>query len=364
MKIEIISEARRDEWDTFVAQQSFFSLLQSWEWGEFKEKLGWMVYRIAAEKQNQVTACAQLLIKTLPGGLASIGYIPRGPLCDWSDQGAVSSLLSELHRIARLHKVSFLKIEPPLYLSEIVDQQIRQNGFRLSRYTNQPRTTIIVDISPSEEEILLHMRKKTRQYIHSAIREGITVRMGSQEDLPAYYNLMRLTGQREHFPARLQHYYEQDWQILSQDNHCILLMAFYEDQLLAVRTAYRFGKHAAEFHAGSINHKSNLHPNYLLVWEAMRWAKSQGCDTYDLWGIPDEIGTIFFKGTEPPIVDRSDGLWGVYRFKSGFSKNIVSYVGAYDYVYQPHLYRLISNRFISGETLDRIMAWMDSIKRK
>jgi lipid II:glycine glycyltransferase (peptidoglycan interpeptide bridge formation enzyme) len=173
-----------------------------------------------------------------------------------------------------------------------------------------------------------------------------------------------VTGQREHFPIRIWEYYEKEWQILSKENCCILLMAFYENQLLAVRTAYCFGRHAAEFHAGSISYTSNLHPNYLLVWEAIQWAKKQGCVTYDLWGIPNEIGTSFCNGNSVPIVDRTDGLWGVYRFKSGFSKNIVAYVGAYDYVYQPQLYTFISNKIVRGDTLDRIMTWMDSIKHK
>lgn len=364
MQIDEITQSKCDEWNAFVTEQPYFSLLQSWQWGEFKEKMGWKVYRIAVKNQNHITACAQLLVKPLFGGFTSIAYVPRGPICDWLDQETTSCLLNELHRITRLHRSALLTIEPPIFASENKVKQIQQYGFRPSRYSNQPRSSIIVDISPSEDEILLRMRKKTRQYIHSAIREGITVRIGTQEDLPAFYNLMRSTGQREHFPTRSREYYEHEWQILSTSNQCILLMAYSNDQLLAVRTAYCFGKHAAEFHAGSISQTSNLHPNYLLVWEAILWAKAQGSSTYDLWGIPDEIGRLHTEGNELPVLDRTDGLWGVYRFKSGFSKNIVSYVGAYDYIYQPWLYVFIANNFMGGETLDRMMTWMDSLKSR
>jgi lipid II:glycine glycyltransferase (peptidoglycan interpeptide bridge formation enzyme) len=135
-------------------------------------------------------------------------------------------------------------------------------------------------------------------------------------------------------------------------------MALYQGELLAVRTAFYFGKHAAEFHAGSLDSPANLRPNYLLVWEAIKWAKEQGCCTYDLWGIPDEVGQAVSEGKEPPVSDRTDGLWGVYRFKSGFSKNIVFYIGAYDYVYVSSLYKLITNKFINANTLERIAAWM------
>ena len=77
-------------------------------------------------------------------------------------------------------------------------------------------------------------------------------------------------------------------------------------------------------------------PTYLLQWEAIRWAKQKGCKVYDMWGIPD-----FPEGElEDQFMTRSDGLWGVYRFKRGFGGKIVRTVGAWDRVYRPMLYKL------------------------
>jgi peptidoglycan pentaglycine glycine transferase (the first glycine) len=59
-------------------------------------------------------------------------------------------------------------------------------------------------------------------------------------------------------------------------------------------------------------------PNHLLQWEAMRWAQEQGCTVYDMWGAPE-------------VLDDSDPLWGVYRFKQGFGGQLVRYIGAWDY---------------------------------
>jgi lipid II:glycine glycyltransferase (peptidoglycan interpeptide bridge formation enzyme) len=66
-------------------------------------------------------------------------------------------------------------------------------------------------------------------------------------------------------------------------------------------------------------------PNYLLQWEAMRWARAQGCTTYDLWGAPDEAS-------------EDDPLWGVYRFKSGFGAQVLRTIGAWDLPKRPLLY--------------------------
>ncbi len=77
-------------------------------------------------------------------------------------------------------------------------------------------------------------------------------------------------------------------------------------------------------------------PTYLLQWEGMRWAARQGCQEYDLWGIPD----VDEVELERQFAGRSDGLWGVYRFKRGFGGQVVRSPGAWDRVYQPVLYRL------------------------
>jgi peptidoglycan pentaglycine glycine transferase (the first glycine) len=103
-------------------------------------------------------------------------------------------------------------------------------------------------------------------------------------------------------------------------------------------------------------------PNYLLQWEAMNWARSLCCVSYDLWGIPDQVGQVVYEGKASPKAERTDGLWGVYRFKSGFSKNIVFHTGAYDYVYSPLLYVFITNKLLNGGRLDRIAVWMDSVR--
>jgi lipid II:glycine glycyltransferase (peptidoglycan interpeptide bridge formation enzyme) len=360
MEIKRLSDDRREEWNSFVAKQPSFSLLQSWEWGEFKTKLGWKAFRIAAEDQGKIVAGAQILIKFLPLWLFSMAYIPRGPVGNWLEQEIAPKLLSECHRVARYQKAIFLKIEPPLLNQPPIHQTIQEHGFRASRYTNQPRATIILDLAQDPDTIFKQFRKKTRQYIRKAVRDGVTVSVGGDGDFSAFYDLMRITGRREYFPPRSRAYYAHEWQTFADKKQTVLLMAFDRDKLLSVRTAYHFGRYAAEFHAGSLDKDTILHSNYLLVWEAIKWAKAQGCCTYDLWGIPDEVGQAISGGKEPPVSDRTDGLWGVYRFKSGFGKNIVYYIGSYDYVYRPLLYKLITNKLINSARMERIAVCMDT----
>ena len=362
MQITHSAVDRREEWNAFVAQEPSFALLQSWEWGELKETLGWKPVRIAVEQRGRIVAGAQMLIKPVPLKLTSVAYIPRGPVGNWLNEAIAPQLLAELHRVARQHKAIFLKIEPPLFNDPRIGRVLQQHHFRPSDYSNQPQATIVVDLTQDLDNIFKQIPRETRYSINYAAKKGVTVRIGNREDLPAFHKLMQITARRGQFPPRILAYYEQEWQTFATNDQVALLLAYHEGWLLAARTAFYFSEHAADFHAGSSGEARNLRPNHMLVWEAIKWAKARGCRTYDLWGIPNEVGQAIYKGKEPAGEDRTDGLWGVYNFKRGFSQNILFYVGAYDHVYNPWLYASVTNKLLSAETLDRVATWMDSFR--
>jgi len=311
---------------------------------------------------DQIVALAQLLIKRFPLGLFSVGYVPRGPLVDWQDGETTAALLDALHGEAWRHRAVFVKIEPPLLNSPVADCRLRQCGFQVSRYTNQPRATIVLDLSPGLNQVLAQMHQKTRYNIRYAARKEITIRVGGREDLAAFYRLMQATGRRAGFTPRSLDYYRCLWETFDPSQRIRLFAASYRGEILAFNVSAIFGEHAVFLHGASSDRHRNLQPNYLLMWKAIRWAKSQNCSTFDLWGIPDEVGQAVYEGEGLPVPDRTDGLWGVYRFKRGFSNTIKYYIGAYDCVYSLLLYRLITNRLFNQDVLDRIAVWMDWLK--
>ncbi|MDX1436346.1 MAG: peptidoglycan bridge formation glycyltransferase FemA/FemB family protein, partial [Anaerolineales bacterium] len=99
---------------------------------------------------------------------------------------------------------------------------------------------------------------------------------------------------------------------------------------------FAYGNRAWYFFGASTSKERIRMPAYLLQWEAIRWARSRGCSAYDLWGVPD----YDFETLESGFTERSDGLWGVYRFKRGFGGQLMRASGPWDRVYSPTLYRL------------------------
>jgi len=349
--MHIYSSAQRDfcspqEWDEFTRLPSSGHLLQSWPWGELKARFGWRPLRIAAVEGNQILAAAQVLFRPLPVPGLSTAYLPKGPLMSPSarDGAAGTDLLHALHDACHHHHAISLKAEPDWPEAADARGWLEARGFRASEETVQPRRTVLVKLAASEDDILAQMKSKTRYNIRLAQRKGVTVHQGTADDLPIFHQLLLVTGQRAAFGIHTLAYYTQAWELFSACDAAALFLARYGDRTLASIMVLVWGNTAYYMYGGSSDEERQRMPTYLLQWEAMRWAKARGCDTYDLWGIPDvdenEVGADVAAAEETGAL--STGLGGLYRFKRGFGGREVRYVGAYDYVYNRPLYCLLT----------------------
>jgi len=325
----------QDAWDGLVSSAPGGHVLQSWAWGELKARFGWAVQRVAVGE-----ACAQVLYRSVPGGLGTIAYIPKGPLVNYENPRSIQALLDGIEPFAQQRRAICLKIEPDLEDDPALSERLLDLGFRPSPQAVQPRRTILVDLNPEPDRILAEMKQKTRYNVRLAARKNVTVRPGTGADLPAFYRLMETTAQRDHFGIHTEAYYEMAYRLFVPLDRACLLLAEYGGELLAGLAVFALesaqGGTACYMYGASSDQHRNLMPAYLLQWEAMLWAREKGCRTYDLWGVPDRDEQIL----EAEFAERADGLWGVYRFKRGFGGRLVRTTGAWDLVYAPLRYRL------------------------
>jgi len=357
-----ITEDCQDQWNALVMGESTFTMLQSWEWGEFKEKFGWKPYRIAVMEGGELIAGAQLLIKSLVPGLFRMIYVPRGPVGEWHNPSVGTLLFEEMHRVARDHKAIFLRIEPPIMHDSPHVSFLQDHGFQPNSYSNQPIATIFIDLQQGMEYVMSQFHQKTRYNIRYAKRREVTFRIGTEEDLPVFHDMMKITGERGGFTVRSLDYYTKEWLALSKKGSMRLYIAEFEGEPIAVNMSAVFGNAAAYLHGGSSGAHSNLQPNYLIMWEAIKWAIEQNCKTFDLWGIPEEVGVSVCQRGEEVTRDRqADGLWGVYRFKSGFSQDVRLFSRAHDYAYNSILYPVIMNKYLNTDTIEKVASFFDRV---
>jgi peptidoglycan pentaglycine glycine transferase (the first glycine) len=337
-------------WDAFVERRADGHALQTSAWAALKSRFGWDASRVAVLSAGQVMAGASVLFRRLPFGLGTLAYIPKGPLVDWDNALLVSALFDGLNKLCRARRAFALKLEPDLENDErrttndegnVLLPDILPSSFVLRPSSPvQPRRTILLDLTTTEDELLAAMHQKTRYNIRLAARKCVIVREGTENDLPAFYALTQVTGARDNFGVHSADYYRAAFELFAPRGWARLLVAEVHEadidpKPIAAIMVFAFGNKAWYMYGASADEHRERMPNHALQWEAIRWAKSKGCATYDLWGVPDEDGATL----EAQYLERSDRLWGVYRFKRGFGGRLVQYIGAFDRVYNPLLYR-------------------------
>ena len=325
-------------WDHFVAAHPQGHILQTTPWARLKARLGWQAVRIPLTQGGRLVAGAQVLLRRLPLGLGTLAYIPRGPVADGTDSRLLLPLWEAIEATVRAHRAFLLIVEPDWPDAPPFEAQLRTAGFRPHPETIQPRRTLVVEIGGDEAQVLAAMKSKTRYNIRLAGRKGVVVRPGSREDVITFYRLMEVTGRRDRFGIHSLDYYQAAYDLFVPQGWATLLMAEYQGEPLAGLMAFALGERAWYFYGASSNRHRNRMPTYLLQWEAIRWARAKGCTLYDLWGVPDEP----LERLEAEFTRRSDGLWGVYRFKRGFGGRLVRTVGAWERVYHPLRYALFT----------------------
>ncbi|MBL8076450.1 MAG: peptidoglycan bridge formation glycyltransferase FemA/FemB family protein [Anaerolineales bacterium] len=371
-------------WNSIISKLPNPHFLQSYEWGQVKAKYGWVPYYAVWGENGEfhitqdsaslssfvfpIIASALVLKRTVSfRGLvkASVLYSPKGPLLDWTNESLRTRVLNDLQSFAKKQKAIFLKIDPDVELGrgvpasegDVVDgngqavmAELKRRRWGYSSDQIQFQNTVLIHLNQTEEVMLARMKPKTRYNTRLAEKKGVSVRVGTQDDLPPLYKMYAETSVRDGFVIRDEEYYLNVWKIfmsnvetLKRSNvpTCFPLIAEVDGEAVAAIFLFMFGKRAYYVYGMSRNAHREKMPTYLLQWEAMKIAKSNGCDTYDLWGAPE-------------IFDESDSMWGVYRFKEGLGGEVVRTLGAYDFAPNKILYKLYA------EVMPRVLNFMRS----
>ncbi len=329
-------EISLSNWNRFLSNHPDAHLLQMGEWGELKRGFGWKPVRVVVDGIG-----AQILFRKLPFGL-TIGYMPK-PV-DGGQLSVVSNRFwKEIDSVCKKNRSVFLKIEPDLWQDTFAVNSLRITNYQLpiSPHNIQPPRTIVINISGKEEDVLAKMKPKCRYNIRLAEKKGVTVR--AWNDIQSFHAMMTVTGGRDKFGVHSLEYYQRAYELFHPKRVCELLVAEYEGKPLASLMVFANGRRAWYVYGASNDEERNRMPTYLLQWEAIRWAKSHGCEEYDLWGVPDEDEATLEENFET----RRDGLWGVYRFKRGFGGEVKRAAQALDRVYNPLLYWMYT-KYVNG----------------
>ncbi len=320
---------------------------QTVQWGEFQSKsFNRTVPNLAAPGAGQLP---ELVIRQrLPHNKCWL-YMPRGPLVDLSaDPLAVTAALANTFRqvanLAKKQNAVFFRFDAditdhafssagglkpaPQAIStaqQLFQQAAAQAGFKLlpAHAHYQPESTLILDLTLSQEQLLAQMKPKGRYNIKVAQKHGVTIERYDAASCPTdtlkkhietYYNLLSQTTARDGFSGHPQKYYLDMLQTLTPGITAIpgisaksgshaspqtpppaayLYLAYYNDpsrqpshnEPIAGIIVTHYAATAIYYFGASGNQHRNVMAPYLLQWQAICDAKAAGLKYYDFLGI-------------------------------------------------------------------------------
>ena len=290
--------------------------LQTWEWGEFRARMGIDVVRLNTW---------QLTFHKIPHTRFTIGYFPKGP-------AITSSMIEKLRKVGAEKNALYIQLEPDVRADE-AKNILLSSVLRTSHRPLFTSHTFILDLTKSEEDLLKSMHSKTRYNLRVAQKHNVTIQEdSSDEGFAEYLKLNDETTSRQGFFAHNHTYHKTMWTIMHQAGIAHLFTATYEGTVLAAWIIFTWGKTMYyPYGASSRLHREVMAPT-LLLWEIVKWGKSHGYTAFDLWGaLPPQPST--------GLPDEHDPWYGFHRFKQGFNPELVAYIGSYDLIIRPFLYR-------------------------
>lgn len=329
--MEILLPNQYDEYEAFVASHPQGSIYQSVLWQKVKSNWGFEAV-VSRGEDGAIRGAMGVLVQKVPLFGTSFLYAPRGPVCDYRDKEVLADLKAGADALAKKHSAHLFKVDPDLLHDEPAVANFLAMGFKQITggdgfETIQPRFNYRLYLEGrNQEQLMMNFTQKTRYNIRVAQKHGVEIRVVGQEHLDDFMRLMEVTGKRDGFTVRPRSYFARMLDVLG--DHVRLYMAFYEGQAVSGAICTNYGDKACYLYGASDNLYRNVMPNYLIQWEMIRWAEETGCTVYDFQGVSGNL-------------DESNPLYGLYRFKKGFSGSLDELAGEFDYLYRPITARLV-----------------------
>lgn len=302
--------------------------MQSWEWGEFRKKTGLTVERIGVFEGSTLVSAFQLTFHPIPHIGKTAGYFPKGIMPD-------EEQLDVLRQLGKKHNALFIKLEPNVAQTvgtpsghDQIARFLVENGAvpgrpLFTKYTFQ------LDLTKSVDTLFNNLKSKTRYNVNVAIKKGVEIYENSTaEGMEQYIEILEETTKRQGFYAHSPSYFRMLWGTLGNSGMLRIFSAVYNGQILVSWIMFVFnGKLYYPYGASRAVHRDVMASN-LMMWEMIQFGKNNDCEVFDMWGS---------LGPEP---NSKDPWYGFHRFKEGYGGKLVEFIGTYDLVLNPLLYKV------------------------
>ena len=392
MTYEFHTDTDRQQFDRFVMSSEQNTLFQCSDW--LKIKTSWQGMLTSVTEDGEIRAAGLVLIRRMPLG-TTLFYLPRGPVMDYHNRELLEFYFASLTKIARQKKAIAIRFDPSVlsrcydyrqrheeqpYMNQDIIDALKQLGAEHRGFTvkieesTQPRFNAAMEVDPDYRSKLEH---KTMKCIRAAEHKGIEVLEGP-EYIPAFAQAMHYTEVRKKVALRNEDYFRNMMEVYGDHAICMVTRLRFPEQLQKLRDAIAEN---TERLAGQLSKKERAAVNQQLQNDQKELQKleqdyeREGKDEVITSGIlavyNDSLMELFYMGNHPDYLrmyssyllyarclDRCVDLGirhcsfggiegtlddGLTLFKSNWLMQVEEYIGEFNIVLNPVMYRLFDS---------------------
>lgn len=321
--MEIKEIKNKNVWEDFILNCKDKTFLQSWNWGEFQEKMREKIWRFGLFENGKIIAVG--LVVKIAAKRGTFLLLPHGPVV--KDQGIrdrkniLEIFLAKLKEIAKEENCNFIRINPIWSRNDEDNSLFHNLKFKPAPIQMHPEASWKLDISLSEDELLANMRKTTRYLIKQTLKNpDIKIEKSiNVKDVEIFSKMHEKVSSRQKFVPFSLDYLKNEFSTFQEDNEIVLFFGKYKGELAAASFVIFWSGIGFYHHAASFPKYAKLSIPYLLQWEAIKEAKKRQCVLYDFWGYVD------------PQKQPNHPWAGPTLFKMGFGGKSYNYVKTQDF---------------------------------
>ena len=277
-------EIQDPRWDDFLRSTPYGQFQQSGMWADYKAGEGWQHYRVIVTSAAEIVGGFQILWKKK--GLVRIGYVSKGPVVSPENPTRVQQLKELLCEATRHLKLIALIAQDPDEAQHFTNTS-EALGFVESNPAQLVETTYLVDVSDDMETVRRRMSQSHRKHVRKAQKLGVEIRIGTETDLPHFYNLMAATCARQNTspnPANAPAFYRL-WRAFSPTHSIRLTLAERGGLSPAGLVCLVFGNRTSLWKKGWDGSMHDWNTGTFLEDNALEWAHVNGSKIGDFCAI-------------------------------------------------------------------------------
>jgi lipid II:glycine glycyltransferase (peptidoglycan interpeptide bridge formation enzyme) len=226
-----------------------------------------------------------------------LGYISRGPVLAYEDAELANFAVDCICQVAKQLRLKALIVQP-VEASEPLFKAFKTREFLSNYVANLTTATLIVDASQEMDVVEKAMSRTMRQKVRQAKQRGVIIRNGGEEDIARFFQLMLSTCERQNTKPNPpdENSLRSLWNAFYPFGGMRLSFAEHDGETLAGLVSIPFGNRVTFWKRGWNERGGNLHPNELLMFEAILWSHENGFKICDFGSMNPGIAKSLLLG--------------------------------------------------------------------